>query len=76
METICDLANVEIKNNVRHPKHLLKGLAGATGFADYTPKVTEPAVMDIPTTREALKREWENHTPIHTYLQTKKVDNK
>jgi hypothetical protein len=34
-ESICDLANQEIRKNVRYPEHPLEGLAGATYFEDY-----------------------------------------
>jgi hypothetical protein len=33
-ESICDLANEEIRKNVRYPEHPLEGLAGATDFED------------------------------------------
>jgi hypothetical protein len=33
-ETICDLANEELRKNVRHPEHPLEKIAGTTDFED------------------------------------------
>jgi hypothetical protein len=51
-ETICDLANAELRKNVRYPAHPLEALAGATDFSDCQLDVTAPAGADVTGTVE------------------------